>query len=892
MPRSTPRPRFSIQIVLIVGCLAAHASGQSPEPDGGAPPVDAEDTRAAEQELAKQAQQALLEAQLAQTEMHRLIAERRARLLSVKDDQARFAEELVEKQAELAAALEAALAWNRQVRELEDSRPEGSARGAEADRLYDALVHDLTQVRQNLSSALDAVGFEPSAVPIPQTTESDKIPLDIDDGSLAKLEKELVDAGSVLRAEESKLRWDRADTLGQAIVIMNKSRLRLLDMLSDARRESLEGFGYDGIAQVKREVHQMVLEARFNLLSLPREATERYQQLRSAPGPALAGLLELLFLILFFRWWRKRADTTLEELRRTWLQKRPQTAMTRGISTFAWYLRRIRKPLEWLLFFGILARIIARAGQVADTKYLHIVIRWLAVGAFVVQLIDATASRQGFSSESLDKLRFRSLRLVGVSVVVVGLSLSLTETAVGKGAIYAWVASTFWFLAIPIGLILVSWWREIIFERAKARGASRFLQWVAAHDHGLLMHPAAVLGGAYLLIEGVIGFFIRRVSELAPLRRLVTYQLRRGAQKSATSMPTERGTEPLPAYQLEAFAPGPPTAAGLVTSYMSDRVHAMRALVRSDKRAVVAIVGERGLGKTTFLGRVTGDLEPEVLCAVQCQPGGFPVLLAQFARVLELPEASTEEQILEALQKRAPRVIAVDDAQRLVRPLIGGLEDFDHLTRFMRLVSPEARWLIAIGKPAWHYIRRARGDRSAFDQVVDLKPWEEPQLAALIEQRTREAGIDPNFERLVVPRQVQTAPMSDEERTKRDFYRILLDYSDGNPEVALHWWKASLYRRPPDDTVHVRLFQGPTASQLDDLPSNFYFVLRSVIQLELAIERDVIACTDLSPAEVADALRAAWMRGYIEDRDGLYHVDITWYRAITGILRRKHLLFI
>jgi len=114
MPRSTPRPRFSIQIVLIIGSLAGHASGQSPETDGGAPPVDAEDTRAAEQELAEQAQQALLEAQLAQTEIHRLIAERRARLLSVKDDQARFAEQLIEKQADLAAALEAALAWTRE----------------------------------------------------------------------------------------------------------------------------------------------------------------------------------------------------------------------------------------------------------------------------------------------------------------------------------------------------------------------------------------------------------------------------------------------------------------------------------------------------------------------------------------------------------------------------------------------------------------------------------------------------------------------------------------------------------------------------------------------------------------------------------------------------------
>jgi hypothetical protein len=150
----------------------------------------------------------------------------------------------------------------------------------------------------------------------------------------------------------------------------------------------------------------------------------------------------------------------------------------------------------------------------------------------------------------------------------------------------------------------------------------------------------------------------------------------------------------------------------------------------------------------------------------------------------------------------------------------------------------------------------------------------------------------PSFERLVVPRQVRTSPVSDAERTKQDFYRILWDYSDGNPEVALYFWRESLYRRPDDETVHVRLFSGPSAGQLDDLPSTFYFVLRTVVQLELAVEEDVVTCTDLSSAEVADALRAARVHGYIKGEGHLFEIDLRWYRAIISILRRKHLLLL
>jgi hypothetical protein len=835
---------------------------------------------------------ALVDSQEAKTESLRLIAGRRAQLLSVKEAQARFKAELASSRAEVETTTESALAWNRRVRELKSTMPSGEARANQADNLYRGLAKDLGEARHDLSLALDAVRSEPHGIPLPPDADADQLPGDIDDSATRELRAALDSSAIELQALEAQLRWDHAKALRDAIVMMNQARLRLFEMLSKPRRDSLKGFGPDGIAQVKRELDQIILEVRFQLLAVPREAYRRYQQLRSSPGPVFLGLFQLLLLVLAFRWWRKRADDTLEQSRRSWLQKRPQTHLSRGVSTFVWYVRRIRKPLEWLAFFALLMMLVEKGGRLPEAKYVEITIVWLLAGAFVVELIDAMASRQGFSSESSAKLRFRSLRLVGVSVVAIGLILSLTVATVGKGAIYAWVISTFGFLAISVFLVLVYWWKDTIFERAKGRETSRVLRWVVRHDHGLLTYPAAAIGGVYLLIEGIAGFVVRRMSDLTPLRRVFAYLFRRGVEKNKTATPAEYGTEPIPAEVYDALAPRPQAPPELLTSYMSESVHAMRALVRSERHAIVAVVGERGLGKTTFLNRVTNDLDPGSLCAVQCQPGGFAALLVEFAHALGLPETATEEEITGSLRERAPSVIRVDDAQRLVRPLIGGLEAIDQLVQLTRRVSPQTSWLIAIGMPAWQYLRRARGDRAAFDQVIKLQPWEENQIASLIEQRSAAAGVVPSFERLVVPRQVRTSPVSDEERTKRDFYRILWDYADGNPEVSLHFWRESLYRRPDDETVYVRLFSGPSASQLDDLPATFYFVLRTVVQLELAVEEDVVACTDLTSAEVADALRAARVHGYIKGSGHLFEIDLHWYRAIVSILRRKHLLLL
>ncbi|MGB5810382.1 MAG: ATP-binding protein, partial [Polyangiales bacterium] len=869
--------------------LASH----SRPPDSPADPSEhALEAEEAAVEAAQAHELAVVDSQLAQTEAARLVAEHRATLLGVKEAQARFEAQLAHRQDALAAATETALGWDRRVRELRDSVSPGPVREQQADELYPSLKSDLSVARDDLQGALDAVREPPFAVPVPTEEGGIGVASGLDDDGTRQLRAELVREAERLRALDVQSRWDQAAGLRDSVVSLNQARLGLFKMLSESRRDDLEGFGSEGVAQVKRELDQIVLEARFHLLALPRELADHYQQLRSDPGPALLSLFQLFLLIAVFRWWRKRADATLEDYRRGWMLKRPQTTVTRGVAAAVWYLRRVRKPIEWFALFAVLSTWLAGSSELGETKYLQIIVLWLLTGAFVVQLIDATASRQGGSSESRARLRFRSLRMVGVSVVGVGLVLSLTDLSVGRGAIYAWVISSFWFLAIPLVAILVVWWKDAVFEDAKIRESSRLLAWVAAHAEGPLKYPAALVGGAYLLFEGIAAFFTRRASDLAPLRGFFSYLFRRGIEKSASAVPLEYGTEPIAEELEDAFADRVPTPDELVTSYMTKEVHAMRALVRSDSAAIVAVVGEQGLGKTTFLHRVTSDMEPKDVCRVQCRPGGFASLLREFARALDLPESASEADLVASLRERSPRVICVDDAQRLVRPLIGGLKDIDLLSRFARQVGPETSWLIAIGAPGWNYLVRARGERAAFDHVIDLSAWEESSLVDLIEKRTRAAGLAPSFDRLVVPRQLQVSPVTAEERTKRDFFRILWDYAGGNPRVALHFWGESLYRRPPDETVQVRLFSGPSAGDLDDLPLTFYFVLRTVVQLQLAVERDVVACSDLSAADVADALRAARVRGYLSEHDRLFEIDVHWYRAITSILRRKHLLLI
>jgi hypothetical protein len=161
----------------------------------------------------------------------------------------------------------------------------------------------------------------------------------------------------------------------------------------------------------------------------------------------------------------------------------------------------------------------------------------------------------------------------------------------------------------------------------------------------------------------------------------------------------------------------------------------------------------------------------------------------------------------------------------------------------------------------------------------------------LLKARSAHAGIAPSFAGLV------TEPPEDDEEERADqlaraeanYYRLLWDYAEGNPAVAMHFWRESLHV-DPSGSVHVQLFSPPDTRDLESLPDPAVFVLRAVVQLELAVAADLQQATMRPANQVADALRYAAHRGYVEVIGGRYRLSWAWFRGITNFLQRRHLL--
>ena len=205
-------------------------------------------------------------------------------------------------------------------------------------------------------------------------------------------------------------------------------------------------------------------------------------------------------------------------------------------------------------------------------------------------------------------------------------------------------------------------------------------------------------------------------------------------------------------------------------------------------------------------------------------------------------------------------------------------------------VGDDITWVVAVTRAAWPYITRARGDGAILEDILELPRWSEAQLEQLFEARCKAAEIEPDYRRLVFPRQFDDGErMTLDERNRFGFRRVLWELSDGNPEVAIRLFCDSL-RELPDGKLIVRLPQTASANTVGNANLTTLLVLRGLVECELATIDDLTASIRVSRMTVANAIAYSLQQGWVEEVYDHYQITWDWYRTIKRVLIRRNLI--
>ena len=208
----------------------------------------------------------------------------------------------------------------------------------------------------------------------------------------------------------------------------------------------------------------------------------------------------------------------------------------------------------------------------------------------------------------------------------------------------------------------------------------------------------------------------------------------------------------------------------------------------------------------------------------------------------------------------------------------------------IQVCSDDHFWALTLHRPAWTYVKNiSTSIRLAFRENIELSRLGAEVLEASLVGRTRAAGYDPRFEKLLEGRLRNTSDHG-ESRARAMYWRIVSEASRGNPEVALEYWLSSL--GPPVENgdlaeVPVYLHAGHAEADVEKLSDEYLFLLTALVihdglQIEdLAEVLNVVLGRVRMTCQHLESLR-------ILERNGpVFQIAPSWQPAVLRVLDQK-----
>jgi len=859
----------------------------------------------AEAEATEAREVALAEAQSSSVDAVRELGAERARALAVQRELAQASGQQARARHGLARG---GRQWSALADEIDLVVTHGEPTAEVADALYDRVVVALDQSRGAFDRALVSIDA-PSAYPHYELSLELGAPRFVAHPSeredLLRVVREVGEARDEVVSTERRFRWTRAKTLAAHVAALDHARRDLLPLTSGSKRQRLLSLGPEGVNQIEREAYHLSLMARWYVRTRP----QAFAALPAWFGDALAHsssrwlLLQLLLLIVLASLLIARRERIVKRFREILLDTAESPDALAIADQWARVFSALAVPTALIIAVYAGFGLAARLGDPPELELLRsvaIAVAWygLILSLLHFGIVSLTRAHRAELPPSLSRRILRSLRWVAGYVLFAVLLTIVDRQLVGRGYIQDLVIEFAWVGAVPIVILILRSWREEITDGFIKRYPASKLSNGLARARGLvwdvvLLFPAALALAVYGLSTLVQDMALR----FDRIRRALAYLFRRRLERSAEAL--GHGTADvtqLPIALRRAFDP-----AELTEDAKVDRFPALVEVLEEVSEwkgggvgMSLALVGPHGVGKTTWmreLHRRAGDVKHVELTLDDSLEDERAVCLA-LSGAFELDEPlATVEALVDVLNEMPPHMVLLDHCQNLHLRCVGGFAGLKAFAGIVRRTSMRFFWVSAFSQYAFEHMSYvAGGTRSLFTRVEYLEGWTERELGELIDKRMERAELDTRFDDLL-PQAVRPIEREAElERTRQRYLRLLWDYTDGLPRVALYYWLRSLVLGDEDD-VHVRLFDAPHADDLEHLDPGSRFLLHAIISHENLSVDEAVRVLGMPEDELSSLFEMLRLQGYLTRKGDRYRVTTRWDRAVVSYLRRKHLLY-
>ncbi|MBF0432916.1 MAG: ATP-binding protein [Fibrobacteria bacterium] len=319
---------------------------------------------------------------------------------------------------------------------------------------------------------------------------------------------------------------------------------------------------------------------------------------------------------------------------------------------------------------------------------------------------------------------------------------------------------------------------------------------------------------------------------------------------------------------------------------------------RRDQSGMVALVGERGSGRSTLVNMArTRFLQGERIKYIRSEKtlNDFDEMRKFLEAAFDLSGTRDMRELEERVQKLPnDRVIILEDFHRLFIKTTEGLRIFNRMVLFAARTQQNTFWLISSGNYCWRYLDQVLELRRFFAQVIMLKELKGDEIEKVIMLRHRISGIPLQFSELSEVTKSRKYKLLHNENQRKElnrkkFFEHLHTNSGGNVSVAMVLWLIAIDNR---DNKAFQLSHGISTDprMLRNLTTDELFVITAIIQHEVLTMNELSSIMNISEDGAQLLLTGLYNRHILEEHNGIYNLHFFLYRPMTRMLYEKRFL--
>lgn len=214
----------------------------------------------------------------------------------------------------------------------------------------------------------------------------------------------------------------------------------------------------------------------------------------------------------------------------------------------------------------------------------------------------------------------------------------------------------------------------------------------------------------------------------------------------------------------------------------------------------IAVVGEIGSGKTSFINAMLKDVLSEYpVYKKSCVRtiSSLEDMVRELSALLGFPNARDFDDLQAELEDMTENIIVVlEDAHQLYLRTLGGFEGLRRLLLLIARTSHKVLWVVSMREYPWRYLDHVLHISDYFTFVINTENVSRDELEQIILSRHKVSGFDWRFlpsEAMKQKKKYRKASEPERQHLRRrEFFDELSQASEGNILTALFYWLRSV----------------------------------------------------------------------------------------------------